>query len=74
MKFKAYLFFAAIVLYVFLSLTTSVHSFAVDYTAGDSTQTTTSGNQNLDYERVYTAGIWWVLVFDGSVLIDVYPE
>ncbi|MDQ3022561.1 MAG: hypothetical protein M3R36_18645 [Bacteroidota bacterium] len=37
----------------------------------------TSLNQNENgytYVRVFKDGIWWIYVYDGVVLINVYPE
>ncbi|MBK9333012.1 MAG: hypothetical protein IPM96_11560 [Ignavibacteria bacterium] len=26
------------------------------------------------YERVFKDGVWWIYVYDGSVLVDFFPE
>lgn len=26
------------------------------------------------YVRVFKNGIWWIYVYDGEILIDIYPE
>ncbi|MEO8210130.1 MAG: hypothetical protein ABI840_06185 [bacterium] len=29
---------------------------------------------HLTFVRVFKGGIWWIYVYDGSELVDVYPE
>lgn len=31
-------------------------------------------SSDYDYERVLEDGIWYIYVYDGVVLVDVYPE
>ncbi|HMS33759.1 MAG TPA: hypothetical protein PKC91_06705 [Ignavibacteria bacterium] len=33
-----------------------------------------SANFNVRYERVFKDGIWYIYVYDGDKLIDVFPE
>ncbi|MEO8447083.1 MAG: hypothetical protein ABI528_06285 [bacterium] len=37
-------------------------------------QANSSTIANYSFERFCVADEWWVMVFDGYVLIDVYPE
>jgi len=30
--------------------------------------------QGISYQRVFKDGIWWIYVYDGTELVDVYPE
>lgn len=34
----------------------------------------TASISGLTYVRVFQDGIWWIYVYDGSKLIDVFPE
>lgn len=36
-----------------------------------------TSDRNIDvytYVRVLVDGVWWIYVYDGSVLVDSYPE
>ncbi|MDZ4710785.1 MAG: hypothetical protein SGI89_00505 [bacterium] len=37
-------------------------------------QANSSNTANYTVERLCVADVWWIMVFDGYVLVDIYPE
>ena len=74
---KTQIRFKLILIVFFISFVFSfTNSFAVGKTFTSSVVVTALQieNQGITHQRVFKDGIWWIYVYDGTELVDVYPE
>lgn len=71
MKNGSYIFIA-VIFSLFTSLIDISHVSAEDNPA--QIQINSTNHSNYVFERVCILDSWWILVFDGVQLVDIYPE
>lgn len=73
MKIKIFL----TALFTVLVLTFSFGNFSLspnDTQAASTSVTSVLDKTDIEYVYVFENGVWWIYVYDGGNLIDVYPE
>jgi uncharacterized membrane protein len=73
---KAHTRFIILIIFFISFVFSFTNSSAIEKTVSSFTMVTSPQieMQGLTYQRVFKDGIWWIYVYDGTELVDVYPE